>query len=93
MAVDVDVLDQRIAEEILGEEFHPHWHRFTTEPEHTERLVEWLAERGIRVQLQGTTVVLSRRRERLFAQAGDTPMIALARAAVRLLAERPELLV
>jgi hypothetical protein len=83
MSVDVDVLDRRIAEDLLGEEFHPHWHRFSSEPEHAERLVEWLAEQGVRVTVEGTSVVLYRRRERLFAQAGDTPMIALARAAVR----------
>jgi hypothetical protein len=41
MSVDVDVLDRRIAEDLLGEEFHPHWHRFSSEPEHAERLVEW----------------------------------------------------
>jgi hypothetical protein len=80
MSVDVDVLDRRIAEDLLGEEFHPHWHRFSSEPEHAERLVEWLAEQGVRVELQGSSsVVLYRRRERLFAQAGDTAMIALAR--------------
>jgi hypothetical protein len=83
MSVDVDVLDRRIAEDLLGEEFHPHWHRFSSEPEHAERLVEWLAEQGVRGELQGSSVVLYRWRERLFAQAGDTAIIALARAAVR----------
>jgi hypothetical protein len=83
MSVDVDTLDRQIAEELLGEEYHPHWHRFSSEPEHAERLVEWLAEQGVRVELQGSAVVLYRRRERLFAQAADTTMIALARAAVR----------
>lgn len=83
MTLDVDLLDRRIAEDLLGEAYHPHWHRFSSEPEHAERLVEWLAEHGVRVQLQGSAVVFYRRRERLFAQAGDTAMIALARAAVR----------
>lgn len=90
--IDVDTLDQRIAEDLLGEEYNHHWHRFTVEPEHAERLAEWLAEHGIRPELEGSSVVLRRRKERLFAQTGDTPMIALARAAVRLLDERPELL-
>lgn len=82
MPLDVDDLDRRIAEDVLGEEYHPHWHRFTTEPEHAERLVEWLAERGVRVERQISLVILQRGRERLF-QSADTAMIALARAALR----------
>lgn len=83
-----DILDQRIAEELLGEEFNPHFHRFTSEPECAEQLTEWLHERGIALTVSGNSVTLSRRRLRLFTVTADTPLLALAKAAVRLIGER-----
>lgn len=89
--IATETLDQRIAEELLGDEYSPHWHRFTTEPEDAEQLAHWLVLHDIKVELSGTTVTLRHRKERLFAASGDTAMIALARVAVRLLDERPDL--
>lgn len=86
-----DAMDQRIAEELLGEDYNTHWHRFTSEPEHAERLAEWLNEHGVAPLLEGGSVTLKRGKQRLFTVAGATPLLALAKAAVRLLDERPDL--
>lgn len=92
MSITAMPLDQRIAEELFGEEYNAHWHRFSTEPEHAEQLASWLLERGIQPELSGNAVTLRRGRQRLFATTGLTAMVALARAAVRLMEERPDLL-
>jgi hypothetical protein len=89
--ISSDELDYRVAE-LLDEEFNPHWHKFTSDPEHAERLANWLLEHGITPELSGTSVTLRHGRNRLVCSAGDTALIALAKATVRLADERPELI-
>lgn len=86
-----DTMDQRIAEGLLGEAYNPFWHQFTSDPEHAERLYEWLGEHDITAILEGGSVTLKHRRTRLFTVAGATPLLALAKAAIKLLDERPDL--
>lgn len=91
MTIDTENLDRQVAE-LLGHVYDPVVDRYTTDGDAADELLAWLGSRGVAAAVEGSAVSLICRGWRQTAVAGDTSMVALAKAVLKLARDRPELL-